>query len=106
MGSEIYAYFPVEAPAAKSDELAELAADSGLADVPGSGDEAQVVARLAPESEVREGSKARLALDTTKVHLFHPSDGSNSSSRGCWATTRGARRQRRGRRGCRPAGRH
>src|SRR3954468_11258716 len=49
MGSEIFAYFPVEAPAAQSDELAELAADSGLADVPGSGsgEEAQVVARLA-----------------------------------------------------------
>src|ERR671918_220574 len=30
MGSEIYAYFPVEAPAAQSQELAELAADSGM----------------------------------------------------------------------------
>ena len=84
MGSEIYAYFPVEAPAAQSDELAELAADSGLADVPsaGSGEEAQVVARLAPESEVKEGSKARLALDATKVHLFDPSDGTNIAQRG------------------------
>jgi multiple sugar transport system ATP-binding protein len=84
MGSEIYAYFPVEAPAAQSDELAELAADSGLADVPsaGSGEEAQVVARLAPESEVKEGSKARLALDNTKLHLFDPSDGTNIAQRG------------------------
>ena len=82
MGSEIYAYFPVEAPAAQSDELAELAADSGMADVPGAGEEAQVVARLAPESEVKEGSKARLALDTTKLHLFDPSDGSNIAHRG------------------------
>src|SRR5215213_5769015 len=55
MGSEIYAYFPVEAPAAQSEELAELAADSGLTDVPSAGGEAQVVARLAPESEVKEG---------------------------------------------------
>jgi multiple sugar transport system ATP-binding protein len=83
MGSEIYAYFPVEAPAAQSDELAELAADSGLADVPSAGgEEAQVVARLAPESEVKEGSKARLALDTTKLHLFDPSDGTNIAQRG------------------------
>ena len=83
MGSEIYAYFAVEAPAAQSDELAELAADSGLADVPSAGgEEAQVVARLAPESEVKEGSKARLALDTTKVHLFDPSDGTNIAQRG------------------------
>jgi multiple sugar transport system ATP-binding protein len=83
MGSEIYAFFPVEAPAAQSDELAELAADSGLADVPSAGgEEAQVVARLAPESEVKEGSKARLALDATKLHLFDPSDGSNIAHRG------------------------
>src|SRR5919107_2516366 len=83
MGSEIYAYFPVEPPAAQSDELAELAADSGLADVPSAGgDAAQVVARLAPESEVKEGAKARLALDATKLHLFDPSDGTNIAHRG------------------------
>jgi multiple sugar transport system ATP-binding protein len=83
MGSEIYAYFPVEAPVAQSQELAELAADSGMGDVPSAGgDEAQVVARLAPESEVKAGSKARLALDTTKLHLFDPSDGTNIAHRG------------------------
>jgi multiple sugar transport system ATP-binding protein len=83
MGSEIYAYFPVEAPAAQSQELAELAADSGLGDVPSaSANEAQVVARLAPESDVTAGTKARLALDTSKLHLFDPSDGSNLAHRG------------------------
>jgi hypothetical protein len=55
----------------------------GRRDVPGAGgDEAQVVARLAPESDVKEGSKARLALDTTKLHLFDPSDGTNIAHRG------------------------
>jgi len=83
MGSEIYAYFPVEAPMAQSQELAELAADSGMDDIPSSGgEEAQVVARLAPESEVRAGTKGRLALDTTKLHLFDPSDGTNLAHRG------------------------
>jgi multiple sugar transport system ATP-binding protein len=83
MGSEIYAYFPVEAPVAQSQELAELAADSGMDDIPSSGgDEAQVVARLAPESEVKAGTKARLAIDTTKLHLFDPSDGTNLAHRG------------------------
>ena len=84
MGSEIYAYFRVEAPARpQSDELAELAA--GLRTgrrAERSGEEAQVVARLAPESEVKEGSKARLALDATKLHLFDPSDGTNIAQRG------------------------
>jgi multiple sugar transport system ATP-binding protein len=82
MGSEIYAHFKVEAPAAQSQELAELAADSGMADVPSaSGGEAQAVARLAPESEVQAGSQGRLALETTKVHLFDPSDGTNIAHR-------------------------
>jgi multiple sugar transport system ATP-binding protein len=83
MGSEIYAYFPVEAPAAQSQELAELAADSGMADVPSAGgDAAQVVARLAPESQATAGSRTRLALDTSKLHLFDPSDGTNLAHRG------------------------
>jgi multiple sugar transport system ATP-binding protein len=78
MGSEIYAYFGVEGSAAESQELAELAADAGMADVPSaSGEGTQAVARLAPESEVRQGEKARLVLDTSKLHLFDPSDGSN-----------------------------
>jgi multiple sugar transport system ATP-binding protein len=82
MGSEIYAYFAVEAPAAQSQELAELAADSGMADVPSAGGEdTHVVARLVPESEVQAGSKARLALDTSKLHLFDPSDGTNLAHR-------------------------
>ena len=82
MGSEIYAHFKVEAPAAQSQELAELAADSGMADVPSAGgEEAHAVARLVPESEVQAGAKARLALDTSKLHLFDPSDGTNLAQR-------------------------
>jgi multiple sugar transport system ATP-binding protein len=83
MGSEIYAYFAVEAPAAQSQELAELAADSGMADVPSAGGEdTHVVARLDPESKVEAGQKARLALDTSKLHLFDPSDGTSLRHRG------------------------
>jgi multiple sugar transport system ATP-binding protein len=76
MGSEIYAYFAVEGSAAQSQELAELAADAGMADVPSSGEGTQAVARLSPESTVQAGEKARLVLDTSKLHLFDPSDGS------------------------------
>ena len=52
MGSELYVYFEIESEGVESKELAELAADSGAAEVPGSGT-GQVVARLAPESQVR-----------------------------------------------------
>jgi multiple sugar transport system ATP-binding protein len=83
MGSEVYAYFAVEGSAAQSQELAELAADSGMTDVPSaSGEDAQAVARLAPESDVAAGTKARLVMDTSKLHLFDPSDGTNLAHRG------------------------
>jgi multiple sugar transport system ATP-binding protein len=83
MGSEVYAYFAVEGSAAQSQELAELAADSGMTDVTSaSGEDAQAVARLAPESDVAAGTKARLVMDTSKLHLFDPSDGTNLAHRG------------------------
>jgi len=80
MGSEIYAYFEFEGGQAQSDALQELAEDAGTADVPGGGD-ARVVARLDPTSEVRQGARARLWMDTNKLHLFDPSDGHNMTAR-------------------------
>ena len=74
MGSELYAYFAIESEGVESKELAELAADSGAAEVPGSGSD-QVVARLAPESKVARGEEAELWLDTSKLHLFDPESG-------------------------------
>ncbi|MET0751631.1 MAG: sn-glycerol-3-phosphate ABC transporter ATP-binding protein UgpC [Solirubrobacterales bacterium] len=74
MGSELYVYFEIESEGVDSKELAELAADSGAAEVPGSGI-GQVVARLAPESQVRRGEEAELWLDTSKLHLFDPGSG-------------------------------
>jgi multiple sugar transport system ATP-binding protein len=76
MGSEIYAYFSFQGGEVSSDELAELARDSGAADVPGAG-AGRAVARLNPESEIAEGSEARLWFDAAKLHVFSPSDGSN-----------------------------
>src|SRR3954447_9339750 len=48
MGSELYAYFDVESKGTDSAELAELAKDSGMEDLPthGGGESQQVVARL------------------------------------------------------------
>jgi multiple sugar transport system ATP-binding protein len=74
MGSELYVYFAIESEGVESKELAELAADSGAAEVPGAGSD-QVVARLAPESRVARGEEAELWLDTSKLHLFDPQTG-------------------------------
>ncbi len=80
MGSEIYAYFTFEGDAVSSDELAELAQDSGVADTPGAG-AGRAVARLSPESDIKEGDKAKLWFDAAKLHVFDPADGSNLAHR-------------------------
>src|SRR3954468_4347224 len=74
LGSELYAYIEYEEGAAESEELAELAADAGAGDLPSS-EANQAVARLEPASSVQAGGRARLWIDTSKIHLFDPSNG-------------------------------
>jgi multiple sugar transport system ATP-binding protein len=74
MGSEVYAYFSYEGGEVASEELQELAADAGAADLPSSGG-SQAIARLNPETDVRQGKTARLWVDASRMHLFHPQDG-------------------------------
>ncbi|UGS36269.1 ABC transporter ATP-binding protein [Capillimicrobium parvum] len=80
MGSEIYAYFTHEGEGARSDQISELAADAGGADIPGSEGQ-QVVARLNADSTVSRGQGARLWLDTSRLHLFDPQSGENLTRR-------------------------
>jgi multiple sugar transport system ATP-binding protein len=75
MGSDKYAYFSVEGDQATSQELEELAADSGSADVPASG--SQVVTRLSAASQATEGTSLEIWFDTDKAQLFDPSNGKN-----------------------------
>src|SRR5215207_7356260 len=76
MGSELYAYFDVEAGAMESKDLMELAADSGMEDLPQhGGDTQQVVARLSAASSARPNEQVNLVLDTTHLQLFDPSGG-------------------------------
>ncbi|ONI77203.1 ABC transporter ATP-binding protein [Actinosynnema sp. ALI-1.44] len=75
MGSDKYAYFTVEGDQATSQELEELAADSGSADVPDSG--SQVVTRLSAASDARQGESLDVWFDADKVLLFDPSNGKN-----------------------------
>jgi multiple sugar transport system ATP-binding protein len=75
MGSELYAHFSVGAEQIESQELRELAEDAGAAEVPSSGEEGRIVARLDPESRVKEGEEAELWADASKLHLFEPDSG-------------------------------
>jgi multiple sugar transport system ATP-binding protein len=77
MGSELYAYFDVEHGHVESSDLLELAADSGMEDLPqhGSGDTQQVVARLSAASSAKPNARVNLVLDTTHLQLFDPQGG-------------------------------
>jgi multiple sugar transport system ATP-binding protein len=76
MGSEKYAYFSVDSEGVESQELDELARDSGMEDVPGGGSD-HVVARLDAASGVSRGDEAELWVDGSKLHLFDPDSGAN-----------------------------
>jgi multiple sugar transport system ATP-binding protein len=76
MGSEIYAHFDFEqGEQIESEELRDLEADAGTSDVPQSGASGHAVARVDAGSDVRAGQRAKLWLDTEKIHIFDPSDG-------------------------------
>jgi multiple sugar transport system ATP-binding protein len=76
MGSEKYAYFSVKGESVDSDELRELAEDSGTSEVPSAG-EGLVVARLDAASEAQRGQSTELWVDSTKLHFFDPDTGAN-----------------------------
>jgi multiple sugar transport system ATP-binding protein len=75
MGSELYAYFGIDAGGGvQSKDLEELAADSGAAEVPGGGGD-QAVARLDAASKVKRGAQAELWVDKGAFHFFDPKSG-------------------------------
>jgi multiple sugar transport system ATP-binding protein len=81
MGSELYAHFSVASDhEIESQELRELAEDSGAGEVPGGGEDGEIVARLDPASSVAEDADLELWLDGTKIKLFDPSDGRSLTS--------------------------
>jgi multiple sugar transport system ATP-binding protein len=78
MGSEIYAHFSVSSDKTiESDELRELAEDSGAGEVPGGGEAGDIVARLSAESQVKKADEAEIFIDASHIQLFDPSDGSS-----------------------------
>jgi multiple sugar transport system ATP-binding protein len=76
MGSDVFVYFTMESDlTAKSDQLADLAQDSGQAETAGA--EEQVTARLDAATRVREGEEAELWVDLRPLHVFDPDSGRN-----------------------------
>ncbi|GAA1194625.1 ABC transporter ATP-binding protein [Prauserella alba] len=80
MGAEKYAYFSLEEQTAVNEELAELAADAGSADVPGSG--STIVTRLDAASAAAEGDALEVWFDPDRLQLFDPKSGRNLTFEG------------------------
>jgi multiple sugar transport system ATP-binding protein len=76
MGSELYAFFSMEAGAAHARDLEELEEDAGAAALGHDTGETVAVARLNAESDARAGDQTELVLDTDKITVFAP-DGRN-----------------------------
>jgi multiple sugar transport system ATP-binding protein len=80
LGSDVYAHFTEEGwEPATSEDLAELAADSGVAEAGGGGH--QIITRLSTTTRVREGGRAELYVDTSGMHVFDPRSGANLTRR-------------------------
>jgi multiple sugar transport system ATP-binding protein len=77
MGSELYAYFEVHAEHLESAELAELAKDAGMEDLPqaGGGDSQQIVARLDAASRATPDQELEFSLDASELKLFDTQGG-------------------------------
>lgn len=76
LGAEKYAYFTVAGDSAQSEQLEELARESG-----DSAGDNEFVARLSADSGAVTGQKIELALDTSKLHIFDAQTGANLAVR-------------------------
>ena len=75
MGSDVFVYFTQESGlSAKTDQLADLAADSGAAEA---GSAETVTARLDAATRIKEGENAELWADVRTMHIFDPDTGEN-----------------------------
>lgn len=70
LGADKYVYFSTGGAGARSAQLAELAAESGIG-------ENRYVARVSADSSAATGQTVELALDTTKLHVFDGDTGVN-----------------------------
>ena len=76
MGSDVFVYFTLDTGlSARTDQLADLAQDSGAADIGASAE--TITARLDPATRIREGEDAELWADLRSMHVFDPDSGKN-----------------------------
>ena len=78
LGSDVVAHVGIDANQALTDDVRELAADIGHADLVERAvghRRANLVARLSPRTTARKGEPIELVVDTARLHLFDPDSG-------------------------------
>jgi multiple sugar transport system ATP-binding protein len=74
LGSELIVHIEVDAHAARTDEMRELAADTG-GPSPGAQAGATIVGRFSARSTAREREEIEFAVDPAELHFFDPHTG-------------------------------
>jgi multiple sugar transport system ATP-binding protein len=75
LGSEMVVHATIAARPAETEQVQELAADTGIRQLRSDKAEATIVARFSPHSEVADGAAAEAVVDTLAMHFFDPQTG-------------------------------
>ena len=78
LGSEIMVHFAVDAKAAITEDVKELAEDMGddrVAEAPVDETKTVLVGRFGARSRVKPGERVDVAVDTRQLHFFDPETG-------------------------------
>ena len=74
LGSDSYIHFYKDIKPVQTEAIEEILADEGE-DITALGDQTKFIARVNPNSAVKEGDKITLAIDPSKLHYFDPTSG-------------------------------
>ena len=74
LGSDSYIHFYKDIKPVQTEAIEEILADEGE-DISLLGDETKFIARINPNSTVKEGEEIKLSIDSSKLHFFDPSTG-------------------------------
>ena len=74
LGSDSYIHFYKDIKPVQTEAIEEILADEGE-DISVLGDQTKFIARVNPNSSVKEGDKITLAIDPSKLHYFDPTSG-------------------------------
>ena len=74
LGSDSYIHFYKDLKPVQTEAIEEILADEGE-DISVLGDQTKFIARINPNSTVKEGEELKLSIDPSKLHFFDPDSG-------------------------------